>query len=118
VGAVKGNTRSQLEYACNDKRVIIVSPTTFAAYLHVVLYGFKAFEVEEKAKEISKNVQQLGRHLAKDYFKKIGSSLTTTANHYNNAYKELGEVDKDVFKVTGETAGLEVQMIERPAAAE
>jgi len=55
IGAV--NTRSLLDYAQNEKKVIIVSPTTFAAYLQSVLYGFKAFKIEEQAKDIAKNVE-------------------------------------------------------------
>ena len=47
VGAVKVNTRSLIDYASNEKRVIIVSPTTFSAYLQSVLYGFRAFKIEE-----------------------------------------------------------------------
>jgi DNA recombination protein RmuC len=114
VGAVKSNTQTQIEYAYNKKKVIIVSPTTFAAYLHTVLYGFKAFQMEQAAKEIAKNVDQLGRHLNAfdEYFRRLGNTLSTTVNHFNAASKELGKVDKDVLKITGEKAGLEVQTIE------
>jgi DNA recombination protein RmuC len=114
VGAV--NTRSLLDYAQNDRKVIIVSPTTFAAYLQSVLYGFKAFKIEEQAKDIAKNVEALGRHLTayEDYYKRLGASLSTTVNHYNAGYKELGKVDKDVLKITGDAAGIEVAAIEKP----
>src|SRR3989339_1584524 len=37
VGAVKVNTRNLIDYAFNEKKVVIVSPTTFAAYLQTVL---------------------------------------------------------------------------------
>ena len=37
VGAVKVNTRNLVEYAFKDKHVIIVSPTSFLAYLQTVL---------------------------------------------------------------------------------
>jgi DNA recombination protein RmuC len=102
IGAI--NTRSLLDYAQNDRKVIIVSPTTFAAYLQSVLYGFKAFKIEEAAKDIAKNVESLGRHLKayEDYYKKLGNSLSTTVNHFNAGYKELGKVDKDVLRITGE----------------
>ena len=118
VGATKVNTRSLIDYAYKDRNVIIVSPTTFAAYLQSVLYGFRAFQVEEQAKGIQKNVEQLSRHMAAydEYFKKVGNSLSTTVNHYNAATKELGKVDKDIMRITGETAGIEVTTIERPLA--
>jgi len=111
VGSVKANTRSLIDYAYKDKNVIIVSPTTFAAYLQSVLYGFRAFKIEESAKQIGKQVEQLGRHLNAymSYFEKVGNSLGTTVNHFNAAQKELGKIDKDVMKITGE--GLEVDSI-------
>lgn len=114
LGAV--NTRSLLDYAQNERKVIIVSPTTFAAYLQSVLYGFKAFKIEEQAKDIAKNVEALGRHLKayEDYYKKLGSSLATTVNHWNAGYKELGKVDKDVLRITDEAIGIGVEVIEKP----
>lgn len=120
VGAVKVNTRSLIDYAYKDKNVIIVSPTTFAAYLQSVLYGFRAFKIEESAKQIGKHVESLSRHLKAydDYFKKVGIALGTTVNHYNTAQKELGKVDKDVAKITGDSMELEPLTIEKPQSAE
>ncbi|MCA9361115.1 DNA recombination protein RmuC [Candidatus Kaiserbacteria bacterium] len=120
VGSVKVNTRSLIDYAYRDKNVIIVSPTTFAAYLQSVLYGFRAFRVEEGAKEIQKNVEKLTRHLQayNEYFDKLGNSLSTTVNHFNTAHKELGKIDKDVVKITeGEGLGFESLAIEKPVKA-
>jgi DNA recombination protein RmuC len=116
VGSVKVNTRNLIDYAYNEKKVIIVSPTTFAAYLQSVLYGFKAFKIEEAAKDIAKNVEALSRHLKayEDYYKKVGTALSTTVNHYNAGYKELGKIDKDVLRITEENIGFEVEALERP----
>lgn len=116
VGSVKVNTRNLIDYAYNEKKVIIVSPTTFAAYLQSVLYGFKAFKIEETAKDIAKNVEGLSRHLKayEDYYNKLGNSLSTTVNHFNAGRKELGKIDKDVYRITGESAELETALIEKP----
>jgi DNA recombination protein RmuC len=120
VGAVKVNTRNLIDYAYKDKNVIIVSPTTFAAYLQSVLYGFRAFKIEESAKEIGKHVEELSRHMKAydDYFKKVGNSLATTVNHYNAASKELGKIDKDVLKITGSRSGVEPSLLEKPVREE
>lgn len=120
VGSIKTNTRSLIDYAYKDKNVIIVSPTTFAAYLQSVLYGFRAFKIEESAKLIGKHVEALTRHLKAydEYFKKVGNSLGTTVNHYNAASKELGKIDKDVAKITGDGVEIEVLALERPARTE
>ncbi len=120
VGAVKVNTRNLIDYAYNEKKVIIVSPTTFAAYLQSVLYGFKAFKIEESAKDIIKRVDELGKHLKayEDYMGKLGNALGTTVNHYNAAYKEMGKLDKDVTRITGAAPGLEPSLLERPVKGE
>ncbi len=120
VGSVKVNTRSLIDYAYTDKNVIIVSPTTFAAYLQSVLYGFRAFKIEESAKQIGKQVEQLGRHLKayENYFTRMGNSLGTTVNHYNAAQRELGKIDKDVTKIAGAGIDPETVLVERPEKTE
>lgn len=116
VGAIKANTRNLIDYAYHDKKVIIVSPTTFSAYLQSVLYGFKAFQIEKTAVEIQKNVGKLGRHLDAyaEAFGKIGNTLGTTVNHYNKASNELKKIDKDILKITGESPEIETQILEKP----
>ncbi len=118
VGAVKVNTRDLIEYAFKERHVIIVSPTSFLAYLQTVLQGLKALQIEESAKEIKKRVEDLGKHLAayEQYMASLGNSLGTTVNHYNRAHKELGKVDKDVLKIAGTSPGVEPLVIEKPEA--
>ena len=120
VGAVKVNTRNLIDYAYNDKKVIIVSPTTFMAYLQSVLYGFKAFKIEETAKDIIKRVDELGKHLKayEDYYSKLGNALSTTVNHYNAAGKELKKIDKDVLRISGASPSIETLVIEKPREEE
>lgn len=116
VGAVKVNTRSLIDYAYKDKNVMIVSPTTFVAYLQSVLYGFRAFKIEEGAKEIRKRVEDLGKHLLAydQYMAKLGNALGTTVNHYNIAHKELKKVDKDVLKISGVGGQIEPLTLDKP----
>jgi len=116
VGAVKTNTRDLIEYAFQQKKVIIVSPTSFMAYLQTVLQGLRALQIEESAKEIRKNVEVLGRHIgAYDTFMaKLGNSLGTTVNHYNTAHKELKKIDKDVLRIAGTAPGIEPLEIGKP----
>lgn len=120
IGKVKSNTRSLIEYAYHEKHVIIVSPTTFAAYLQSVLYGFRAFQIEQAAQDIGKRVEELGKHIKayEEYYMKLGASLSTTVNHYNTGYKELGKIDKDVRRIAGEAPGIDPQLLERPVMEE
>jgi DNA recombination protein RmuC len=113
VGAGEENL---IQRAAGKYKVIIVSPTSFLAYLQTVLQGLKALAIEEQAQEIIKNVEKLSNHLSKyeEYYQKLGNTLSTTVNHYNAGYKELNKIDKDVTKITGQTAGVEVMELERP----
>ncbi|MFA6381956.1 MAG: DNA recombination protein RmuC [Candidatus Buchananbacteria bacterium] len=116
VGAVKVNTRNLMDYAFREKRVIIVSPTTFAAYLQTVLQGLRALKIEDQTKEIIKRVEMLQKHLAAydDYFKKIGNNLGTTVNSYNTAAAELKKIDKDVVKIAGGESTIEPMRLDKP----
>lgn len=116
VGTAGTSSRDLIEYAFRDKHVIIVSPTSFMAYLQTVLQGLRSLQIEEQAKEIQVRVVQLSQHLqAYDTFmNKLGSSLSTTVNHFNTAHKELKKVDKDVVKIAKTTPVIEPTVVERP----
>jgi DNA recombination protein RmuC len=116
VGTANTSARDLIEYAFRDKKVIIVSPTSFMAYLQTVLQGLRSLQIEEQAKEIQLRVGQLGDHLKKYdvYYNKLGTSLSTTVNHYNTAYKELKKVDKDVVKIAGKSPAVEALLIDKP----
>ena len=114
----QGSERDLIEYAFRDKHVIVVSPTSFMAYLQTVLQGLKSLKIEEQSKEIQKRVAQLNTHISKyeDLMQRLGKSLGTTVNHFNNAHKELGKIDKDVIKISGEgnESGVEPQLLDKP----
>ena len=111
-----GSSRDLIEYAFRDKRVIIVSPTSFMAYLQTVLQGLRSLQIEEQAKDIQVRVGKLGQHLSKynEFLNKLGASLGTTVNHYNNAHKEFAKVDKDVVKISGGETTVEALQIDKP----
>jgi DNA recombination protein RmuC len=118
VGTVQVSTTDLIEYAFK-KHVIIVSPTSFFAYLETVLQGLKALKMEESVKEIIKKVGELGHHMIdyEEFIKKMGNNLGTTVNMYNNAYRELKKIDKDVYRITDHEVGgkIEPALLERPS---
>jgi len=116
VGAVKVNTRNLIDYAYKDKNVVIISPTTFTAYLQSVLYGFRAFKIEKSAQDIVKRVEELRKHLAayEMYMQKLGNNIGLAVGSFNLAYRELGKVDKDVIKISGTGFESEIKILERP----
>jgi DNA recombination protein RmuC len=116
VGTLQTNARDLIEYAFRDKRVIIVSPTSFMAYLQTVLQGLRSLQIEEKAKEIQQRVGELGRHINahETFMQKLGASLGTTVGHFNNAHKELKKMDKDVVKIADSAPSVEPLIIDKP----
>ncbi len=116
VGLTNTSARDLIEYAFRDKKVIIVSPTTFMAYLQTVLQGLRSLQIEETAKEIQQRVGELGRHIKtyEQFMQKLGVSLGTTVNHFNTAHKELKKVDKDVLKITGTSPAVEPILVDKP----
>lgn len=117
---VGGGEDNLIQRAAGKYKVIIVSPTSFLAYLQTVLQGLKALEIEEKAQDIIKNVEKLSGHIAKyeDFYNKLGNTLSTTVNHYNAGYKELNKIDKDVTRITGESIDIDVLAIDKPIKGE
>lgn len=118
VGTVGTDADSEnlIQRAASKYKVIIVSPTSFLAYLQTVLQGLKALQIEESAKEIQKRVGELGKHLEAfyDYHDKLGKNLGTVVNQYNLSNKEFKKIDKDVMRISGESMKLEVLEIDKP----
>lgn len=115
VGAVTDDTNSLVTYA-GTRKVIIVSPTSFLAYLQTVLQGLRYQKISEQASEIIGQVEKLGKHLLayQEHIGKVGKNLGMTVSSYNKASKELGKIDKDVLRITGEAAGIKPMEIESP----
>ncbi len=120
VGTLKTNTQDLIEYAFKEKHVVIVSPTSFLAYLQTVLQGLRAMQIEESAKEIRQRVEELNKHLLAydEYLKKLGANLSTTVNSYNTVYKEFNKIDKDVVRIVGAEKKIEPLYIEKPVLEE
>jgi len=116
IGVTTTSARDLIEYAFREKKVIIVSPTTFMAYLQTVLQGLRALQIEDQAKEIQQRVGELGRHINtyEQLMQKLGGSLGTSVNHFNNAHKELKKVDKDVVKIAQVSPSVEPLLVDKP----
>lgn len=116
IGAVLEDTENLIQRAAGKYKVIIVSPTSFLAYLQTVLQGLKAMQIEETTKDIIKRVGEIGVHMKKyeEYHNKLGASLGTVVNHFNSSSKEFKKIDKDVMRITGESLDFETQLLDKP----
>lgn len=113
VGAVKVNSRNLIEYAF-EKGVMIVSPTSFFAYLQTVLLGLKALQIEDSVKDIQKQAENLMRHMKayEDHHNRLGKQLETTVRTYTSSSQELKKIDKDIYRITEGTVGKEMEPLE------
>jgi len=116
IGTAKEDPESLIQRAASKYKVIIVSPTSFLAYLQTVLQGLKAMQIEESVKDVIKRVEELGKHVKsyEEYHGKLGKSLETTVNHFNASNKELKKLDKDVLRIAGTAPGIEALVLEKP----
>ena len=116
IGAVQEDTENLIQRAAGKYKVIIVSPTSFLAYLQTVLQGLKALQIEESAKDIIKRVGELGTHLRtyEEAHQKLGNALATTVNHFNKSNGEFKKIDKDVMRITGDAISIETLTLEKP----
>jgi DNA recombination protein RmuC len=116
IGAVLEDTENLIQRAAGKYKVIIVSPTSFLAYLQTVLQGLKAMQIEETTKDIIKRVGEIGVHMKKyeEYHNKLGASLGTVVNHFNSSSKEFKKIDKDVMRITGDSLDFETQLLDKP----
>lgn len=116
VGAITEDTNNLIYYA-GKKKVVVVSPTSFLAYLQTVLQGLRNQKISEQASQIIKEVERLGKHLFaySEHMKRLGQHLDTTVSSYNKAGKELEKIDKDVVKLTAGESKIEIEEVERPA---
>lgn len=116
IGGSSDETDNLIQRAASKYKVIIVSPTSFLAYLQTVLQGLKAMQIEESAKDIVKRVGELGTHLRtfEELHQKLGNALSTTVNHFNKSNNEFRKIDKDVMRITGEALSIETLTIEKP----
>ncbi len=114
-----GEEENLIQRAASKYKVIIVSPTSFLAYLQTVMQGLKALQIEQKAVDIQKRVGELGKHIGayEEFYKKLGVSLGTSVSHWNAGYKELGKIDKDVYRIAESKIGIEPELLEKPLAS-
>jgi DNA anti-recombination protein RmuC len=86
------------------------------AYLQTVLFGNQRQKIQEAAKDIIKNVTELGKHLKayEESHNKLGKSLSTAVGHFESSNKAFKRIDKDVLRLTQESMDLQLESVDRP----
>lgn len=78
------------------KRILLVSPMSFYAYLKAILVSFEGQRIQKQAKEILSILQAM----KKDY-EKADESLSVLTKHVTNAYNQASNVSKN-FMLLGQ----------------
>tara|TARA_B110000014_G_C20114774_1_gene588377 strand:- start:921 stop:2042 length:1122 start_codon:yes stop_codon:yes gene_type:complete len=117
VGSLKINSKDLVSYAYS-KKVMIVSPMSLFPMLQITVKALHNLKVERSIEDIKKNVDKLSNHLNayKVYHSKLGNTLSTAVNHFNNSSQEFKKIDKDVIKISGgeSQVGFEVDLLDKP----
>lgn len=118
-GAVTIRAQDLIEYAFK-KHVVIVSPSSFYAYLQTILHALNALQIEDSVKDVIKRVGDLNRHLSAydKNLQSMGNALETVVRQYNLGYKEFQKIDKDVLKISGESSNIEPMLLSKPERQE
>ena len=95
---VCGKTGALHQYAL-EKRVFPVSPSTFHAYLGVIVLGLKGLQIERHAQEVIAYCAQLGKD-----FERFRTDYEVVGKHIANAQSKYGEADRKLERLE---AGLE-----------
>lgn len=113
VGSLQINAKDLVSYAYT-KKVMIVSPMSLFPYLQTTLKALNELKIEESIKVVIDNIGKLKNHLNayEDSFNRLGKTLGTAVNHYNNASKEFKKIDKDVLKISNGKHQLDYEMIQ------
>lgn len=80
------NNSDLFDYS-SEKRILIVSPSTFYAYMKAILMSFEGQKIEAQAKQILSSL----RAIQKDY-EKVNDNLGITQKHLTNAYNMMTNV--------------------------
>ncbi len=93
-----------LSYAFSQ-RVIIVTPSTFFAYLQVIMQALQALQVKESIDDVLKHLRKMVSHVKRydEYMKRLGKNIQMVIGSYNDAYKNLRLLNNDMRKLTPDT---------------
>ncbi|MBN3040538.1 MAG: DNA recombination protein RmuC [Candidatus Omnitrophica bacterium] len=91
-------TETSLLEAASAKKVFVVGPNTFYAYLKTIVVGFQALQIEEKAKEIYNNLKRLEKELSlfiRDYGL-LGNHIRNSSSKYEEGLRRIDKISAKI----------------------
>jgi len=88
--------KNDLFDALLKKRVLLSGPSTFFAFLNVILAGLKQYRFVEISKEIKKNVEKLNKNLEENsqYIENLGKKIEELEKNYDLLQKSFKKTEK------------------------
>jgi len=107
-----GKTAAVLQYA-HERRVFPVSPSTFTAYLQVIVLGMRGMQIEQRAGEVMAYVAELNRDFDRftEDFDLVGKHLGNAQAKYLSAEKRRDKF-ADKLERASEEADVELEQLE------
>lgn len=97
-----GSTTSDIVSYAYSKKVIIVSPTSFFAYLQTVVQALKTVQIEEQVQDIIKYLNESTKYLQQfeENMNKLGKNIGVMVNSFNRANDEARKLSIRIAKIT------------------
>ena len=113
-----GRSSTVLGYA-REKRVFPVSPTSFVAYLQVIILGMKGMQIEQHAHEVMAYVASLDKDFArfKEDFDLVGTHIGRAQAKFADADKRLDKLESKLERASDDQE-LEIDVPTLPRAIE
>ena len=98
--------------------VLILIAMSLFSMLQVTNKALNNMKIEDSINDVLRNVEKLTNHLNayKTYHDKLGNTLGTAVNHYNESSKEFKKIDKDVIKISSGNSqiNIEPEILDKP----
>lgn len=96
-----GKTGALLAYA-HERQVVPVSPTTFTAYLQMIVLGLKGLQIEQHAQEVMVYCAQLQKDFGRfrEDFDLVGKHLGNARNKFDDAERRLNRFETQLEQAT------------------
>ncbi len=84
-----------------DRKVMLVSPLTFFAYLQTVVHGLNALKIEKKTKEMLVQLGKVRESLLtwQECFEKVGKNLLSAQTAYDQANKVSSKIEVNMSRL-------------------
>jgi DNA recombination protein RmuC len=114
-----GGTGELHRYAM-DRRVFPVSPSTFHAYLTMIVIGLRGLQIEQHAQEVMAYCGQLAKDFARfrDDFDVVGKHIGNAQSKYGEAERRLSKFEARLEQAVDENALEERATLQAPEPGE